>query len=134
MIDSNVGLGIINATQQQAHEVAIKHLESSHSAILDTLGAEVKKATEGVGSTKAALDKAHASIAEHTSAMADLHKTLGSIAPGINKAVAIATGTKRVRKNNKGEIEGVDVLDHEGKVIHQQTAVKDHSGRVIGMQ
>lgn len=133
-IDSNVGLGIMNVSQQQAHEVTLTHLKSAHSAILDTLGAEVKKATEGVGSTKAALDKAHDSLAEHTGALTELHKTLGSIAPGINKAVAIATGVKRVRKSKTGDIEGIDVLDHEGKVIHQQTAVKDHTGRVIGMQ
>jgi hypothetical protein len=133
-VDSNVGLGIINTVQDHSHQIAMRHLESSHSAVLDTLGAEVKKATEGVGSTSAALDRAHTALTEQSQSIGELHKTLGSIAPGINKAVAIATGTKRIRKTDKGEIDGLDILDPDGNVIHQTKAVKDAHGRIMGMQ
>jgi hypothetical protein len=39
-----------------------------------------------------------------------------------------------VRKTESGEIDGLDILDSDGKVIHQTKAVKDAHGRIMGMQ
>jgi hypothetical protein len=52
----------------------------------------------------------------------------------IKKAGALATARKAVRRNDKGEIDGLDLLDQEGNVLASHKAVKDKNGRVIGMQ
>ena len=52
----------------------------------------------------------------------------------VKKAGALATAKKVVRKNDKGEIDGIDIVDDGGKVLKSHKAVKDKHGRVVGME
>lgn len=130
-IDSNVGVQIIRASQEHQHEVALESLKSHHNAELTALQGQYAGAEGGMKSAHQSLSAAHEAINGHTEAVSS---KLDNIFDSVNKAVQIATGRKVVRKNKKGEIEGLDILDHEGKVVHSQNAVKDQNGRVIGLQ
>jgi hypothetical protein len=64
----------------------------------------------------------------------EIHDTLGKVFEGVRQAGALAKARKVIRRNHKGEVDGVDLLDHDGTVLASHTAVKDNNGRVIGMQ
>lgn len=133
-IDANVGIDLIKQRAQSDHDIVMQDLQSHHAAIVNTLSGQVQAATDGINSSTKALAGAQEAISGHTSKVSELSSKIGSIGPSINKAVAVATGQRMVRTHpTTGEVEGVDTLDHDGKVIDSKKAVKDAHGRVVGM-
>jgi hypothetical protein len=134
-IDSNVGLQLIKAAQEHDNEVNLQTIKSHHDAALANIGDQFAGATEGVKSVGGSLEKTHAAIEEHSDRLGNFGKQMTDIMQGVNKAVQIATGKRVIRKHPKtGEVEGVDVLNDKGEVIHSHKAIKDHTGRVLGLQ
>jgi hypothetical protein len=130
-IDANAGLEIVHKSIDHGHTVAIEGLKASHAAILDGLS---HKFDADTSATSKAVAKAHDSIQKQSMSLDQLHSTLGQVFEGVRKAGALATARKVVRRNDKGEVDGVDLLDHEGKVLASHKAMRDENGRVIGMQ
>lgn len=134
-IDSNVGVNLMKTQATQEHERAMQDLKTTHSAVIETLKGEISRAEGTAGSLAKASDAAHGSIAEHTGRVTAAMQQISVVGSHINKAVQIATGTRRIRKHPKtGAVVGIDVLDGEGNVIHSKKAVHDHQGRVIGLE
>ncbi len=134
-IDSNVGVDLMKTQHTIEHDNAMKALETHHQAVIETLKAQVQSATGSAAGISQAASAAHNAIAEHAGKMQEAVTQVGQVGPAINKAVALATGKRVVRKHPKtGVIEGVDILDHQGNVVHSQKAIKDHNGRVVGME
>jgi hypothetical protein len=130
-IDSNSGLEIVQKHIDHGHTVAIEGLKASHAAILDGLSA---KFDTDHSATSKAVAKAHDTIAQQGIGLQEIHNTLGKVFDSVRKAGALATARKVIRRNQKGEVDGIDLLDHEGNVLQSHTAVKDQNGRVVGMQ
>jgi len=134
-IDSNVGLQLLKASQEHDHAVNLQTIKSHHDAALANIGQQFAGATDGVKSVGGSLEKTHASIEQHAERMGQVGAQMNDLMSSVNKAVQIATGKKVVRKNAKGEIDGVDVLHREtGEVLASHKVIKDHTGRVIGHQ
>ncbi len=134
-IDSNVGVNMIKEQHAQEHALAMQNLKTTHTAVLETLKGEVAKAVGGAGSLTAASNAAHGAIMEHTGKMTDAMQQIATVGPAINKAVQIATGKRVIRKHPKtGQVQGIDIVDEAGKVVHSKNAVHDANGRVIGME
>jgi hypothetical protein len=130
-IDANAGLEVVHKQIDHGHTVAIEGLKASHAAILDGLSAKLGADTSA---TSKAVQKAHESIAKQSMSLDEMHQTMQKVFEGVRHAGALATARKVIRRNHKGEVDGIDLLDHEGKVLQSHTAVKDQNGRVIGMQ
>jgi len=131
-IDAETGLEIVHKQISHGHTIAIEGLKASHAAILQGLDAKLNQ-TQQAATTAVGEAKQH--IANNGATMAGVHDALDNVLHEVRKSAALATGRKVVRKNHKGEIEGVDVLHPEtGEVLASHTAIKDKSGRVIGMQ
>jgi hypothetical protein len=130
-IDSSAGLEIIHKQVDQGHTVAIEGLKASHAAILAGLDAKLGDVSRG---TQKAVEGAQETIQTHTDHLANIHSTLNHVFEGVKKAGALAGARRVIRKGPKGDIEGVDLLDHEGNVLASHTAIKDQSGRITGMQ
>lgn len=131
-IDAQAGLEIIHKQVAHGHTIAIEGLKASHAAILSGLDTKLNKATDAASS---AVNDAKEHIANNGATLAGVHDTLDNVLHEVRKSAALATGRKVVRKNHKGEIDGVDILHPEtGAVIASHTAIKDKAGRVIGMQ
>lgn len=130
-IDANAGLEIVHKTIDHNHTVAIEGLKASHQAIIDGMAAKFDTDHSQVSKS---VDKAHEMIHKQGMGINAIHDTLGKVFEGVQKAGALATARKVIRRNHKGEVDGVDLLDHEGNVLASHKAVKDQSGRVVGMQ
>lgn len=126
-IDATHGFEIIHKKIEHGHTVALEGLKASHAAILDMSN----KFDTSRNETQKAVEKAHDSIRAHTAGVED---TLGKMLQNVERAGKLATAKKRLRKNDRGEIEGIDLLDHDGTVLAQHKALKDSSGRVVGME
>ncbi len=134
-IDSNVGLGLIKEQHTQEHDRAMAALQTHHAAVIETLKGEVQSATGSAAGISKAASAAHQSIADHTATITGAMQQISTVGPAINKAVQIATGKRVIRKHPKtGQVQGVDIVDDSGKVIHSKNAIHDHNGRVIGME
>ena len=139
-IDTSVGTDIINKQVEMQHTFALEGLKTSHKAILDGLGAKLDGLTAKVDhvsrGTSEAVNGAHQAIAtvNHGVTMDHLQKSLSDVFNEVKHAGKLATAKRVIRKNEKGEIDGIDLLDGEGNVLASHKALKDKSGRVIGMQ
>ncbi len=134
-IDSNVGVNLIKEQHQHEHTVAMEALRTTHTAIIETLKGEVSKAVGEAGNISHAAAAAHGAIREHSGRITEAMQNIATVGPVLNKAVAVATGKRVIRKHPKtGAVEGVDILDEGGKVIHSKNAIRDHTGRVIGLE
>jgi hypothetical protein len=133
-IDSNVGLQLLKSAQDHDNDVNLQTIKSHHDAAVASIGQQFAEATGGVKSVGSHLEKVHESIEEHSNRMGELGKKVTDVFDHVNKAVQIATGKRRIRKNAKGEIEGMDILNDKGEVLVSHKALKDHTGRVIGLQ
>lgn len=130
-IDSSTGLEIVHKQISHGHTVAVEGLKASHAAILAGLGTKLDNVAS---STSKAVGDAHKAIHTSHHTISDVHETLNNVFHEVKKAGALATGRKIVRKNDKGEIDGIDIIDPDGNILASHKALKDKSGRVIGMQ
>lgn len=130
-IDSNAGLEIIHKQVEHGHTVAVEGLKASHAAILQGMSAHFDTAHTA---TSKAVSKATEAVHSQGHSLAGIHETLDKVFEGVKKAGALATAKKVIRKNANGEVDGIDLLDHEGNVLASHKAIKDKSGRVTGMQ
>lgn len=130
-IDSNNGIEIIHKHLDHGHTVAIEGLKASHAAILEGLGA---KFDNEHSATSRAVDKAHEAINSNTNRLTDIHEHLDKVFKSVQQAGKLATAKRHMRRNAKGEVDGIDLIDHDGTVLASHTAIKDQAGRIIGMQ
>jgi hypothetical protein len=133
-IDANVGLKLLEAANQREHEVNMQGIKSHHEAIIGNLGQQFQGATDGVKSIGKSLKSTHEAIDEHVQQVGELGAKMNEVFHGVHKAMKLATAKKVIRKSPDGQIEGVDHVDEDGKVIKSQTAVKDRHGRVTGLE
>lgn len=132
-IDSEAGLRMISEQHSREHEVAIEGLKANHSALLSTLDNKLDRVTSAGSTVNNALAKAHEGISTQGANVAAIHSGLNDLADHVKRVGRLATASKVVKKNAKGEIEGVDVVDHDGTVLAHHKAIKDKTGRVTGM-
>jgi hypothetical protein len=133
-IDVDAGAAIVSKHVDHSNNVELQTLKSVHTASLDALNSKLDKTLSGTAAIGSAVADAHKGIAHHGMTAAATNDALEQVIQTIKHHAAIASGKKIVRKNPKGEIEGIDVVDHTGKVLHSQKAQRDHNGRLVGMQ
>jgi hypothetical protein len=134
-IDSNVGIQIIRAQQEHEQDVTLQTIKSHHEAALTALQHQFAGAMGSVGAAGSVnAQSTHDAIEKHSQNMGELAKHVTDIFSHVNKAVQIATGRRVIRKNARGEVDGVDILGHDGTVLASHKAIRDHTGRVTGLQ
>jgi len=131
-IDSSAGIEIIHKQIDHGHTVAIEGLKASHAAILQGLDSKLS----GVASqTQSAVNGAHEAIVQQSVSTEHLHNTLNKVFDAVQHTGKLATARKVIRKNGKGEVEGVDLVHPEsGEILASHMALKDPTGRIIGLQ
>jgi hypothetical protein len=131
-IDATTGLEIVHKQVSHGHAIAVEGLKASHAAILEGLGAKLEGATKHANE---AVQTAHEAITSHGINTEHVSHMLSGVLHEVKKAGALATGRRVIRKNDKGEIDGVDILHPEtGELLASHKATRDKSGRVVGMQ
>jgi hypothetical protein len=131
-IDATTGLEIVHKQVSHGHTIAIEGLKASHAAILEGLGAKLDATSQHAHK---AVQTAHDAIQQQGLSTEHVSNLLDGVLNEVRKTGALATGKRVIRKNDKGEIQGVDILHPEtGAVLASHTALKDAQGRVIGMQ
>ena len=130
-IDSKAGLAIIGAQQDHENDQVLESLRAHHTAVITALNSTLDNAD---GKVHAAIENAHKTIDQHLAKLGEVSGKMSDMADSANKAVQIATGKRVVKRNHKGEIEGMDILGEDGTVLKSHKAIKDHTGRVIGLQ
>ena len=133
-IDATSGVEIVSKHLDHGRTVAIEGLKASHAAILDGLNHTLTTADNASNKASEAVDKAHEAVKSHGMSIDHVHQLLSGVLEEVKRHGAIATGKRVLRKNEKGHVEGVDIHDQHGNVIASHTAVKDQSGRIVGLQ
>src|SRR5581483_7422140 len=133
-IDSEYGIELIHKQIDHGHTVAIEGLKASHEAILQAMAAKLDQTHNAATSASTALGDAKGHIEKHGVDLQTVHATLNNVLNEVKRTHALATGRKVVRKNKKGEIEGIDIFGHDGTKLASHIALKDHTGRIVGMQ
>ena len=134
-IDSETGLEIVHKQIDHGHTVAIEGLKASHAAILATLEAKIDPTHKAATSTHDAVSHAVGEIQKHGVSLDTVNKTLMDTFEHVKRTAQIATGKKRIRKNAKGEVEGIDIHHAQtGELLARHTAIKDGNGRITGME
>lgn len=133
-IDADAGLKIISTQIGHKHDIAIEGLKTSHAALLTSLNAKIDNMTNAGAKVNEAFANAHDGISTQGANIAAMHSNVNDVLEHVKHIGKLATARKVVRKNGKGEIEGVDSVDHDGTVLQSHKAIKDKSGRVTGMQ
>jgi hypothetical protein len=129
-IDAEAGLAVIRAHAEEQHDLAMEGLKASHTAVLTAMEAKMSGDV-----TTDAVKSAGDAIRSHSVDLHTINSTLDSVLGEVKKTHAIATGHKRIRKNKDGSIDGFDILHPQtGEVLQSHKALKDASGRVIGIQ
>jgi hypothetical protein len=129
-IDANAGVALAAKHVDHSHAVAIETMKASHTASIDTLNAKLNQAVSGTAATQKAVADAHNGIAAHGMSAGATNDALDHVINTIKHHAAIASGHKVLKHNAKGELEGMDVLDHSGKVLASHKAVRDQHGRM----
>lgn len=130
-VDANNGLEIIHKRIELGHDAAIEELKASHSAILETLKKKLEVDNSNVSK---AVSEASQSISKQGMSIADMQGTLEKALKHVEQVGKVATAKRRLRKNDKGEVDGIDLVDNDGVVIASHKAIKDKTGRVVGME
>ena len=133
-IDANNAIEIVHKQIAHGHTIAVEGLKASHAAVLSSLGAKLDATHQASKVTSEALADAKGHIASQGAGLSGVHDLLQNVFHEVKKAGSLATAKKVVRKNAKGEIDGVDLIDEGGKVLRSHKAVKDHTGRIVGME
>ncbi len=132
-IDSNTGLEIVHKQIDHGHTVAIEGLKASHAAILATLEAKIDPTHKAASEN--AVNQAVGEIQKHGVSLDTVHKTLMDTFEHVKQTAQLATGKKRIRKNAKGEVEGIDIHHPvTGELLASHNAIKDAAGRIVGME
>ena len=131
-IDAATGLEIVHKQISHGHTVAIEGLKASHAAILEQFGAKLDSTRD---TAHKAVKMASDNIEKQGIDVGHVSNLLEGVLNEVKRSGALASGHRVIRKNDKGEIEGVDILHPQtGEVLASHTAIKDKSGRVVGMQ
>ena len=133
-VDAKAGADIIHTQLEHDYKHTAKTLEASHDAILAALYSNLDKAGDVASRAGSAVDKANEAIETSHNGITQVHQKLNGVLDQVKHQTAIATGRKVLRKNHKGEVEGVDIVAPDGKVLQSHSVVKDASGRVTGLQ
>jgi hypothetical protein len=134
-IDTNSGLTIVQKQLEHGHKVAQDTLNASHEALLSALEVKLDPTHKAATNAQDAVSHAMGEIQKHGVSLETVHSTLAKVMDHIKHQGAIAVGKKRIRKNAKGEIEGVDIHHPEtGELLASHKAIKDKSGRITGME
>ncbi|MGH9822606.1 MAG: hypothetical protein ACREDR_05075, partial [Blastocatellia bacterium] len=133
-IDSKVGDTIIRSAAETENDQAMEAVRAHHEASTAALTHLIRTGDTDLNSLKPHVDAAHAEISKYGQQIGEMHGQLTDVFSQVNKAVKIATGKRVIRKNDKGEIDGVDILGDNGEVLASHKAIKDKTGRVTGMQ
>lgn len=129
-IDAQAGSSIIEKHVAHSNAVELATMKASHTASLDTLNAKLNNAVGGQSATNKAMTDAHNGIAQHGLSAGATNDALDQVIQTIKHHAAIASGKKVLRHNGKGELEGLDIVDHSGKVLSSHKAVRDQHGKV----
>lgn len=131
-IDASAGLEIIHKQVEHGHTVAIEGLKASHAAILQGLDSKLNGVAQG---TENAVKDAHSAVVQQSVTTEHLHNTLNKVFEAVKHTGALATARKVIRKNHKGEIEGVDLIHPQtNEVLASHSVLKDATGRITGLQ
>lgn len=133
-IDSKFGWELIRAQIDHENEVNLSQVKAHQATEAEGLRNQLGEAAAGVKALPTVIQRTHEAIDQHGQVMGEMAGKLGEVFNQATHAIKVATGQRRIRKNAKGEIEGVDILDHEGNVLASHQAMKDGNGRVIGLQ
>jgi hypothetical protein len=133
-VDAKAGADIIHTQLEHDYKHTAQTLESSHDAILAALFSNLDKAGDVASKAGGAVDKANEAIQSSHDGITKVHEKLNGVLDQVKQQTAISTGRKVLRKNPKGEVEGVDIVAPDGKVLQSHNVVKDSSGRVTGLQ
>jgi hypothetical protein len=129
-IDAQAGSAIIAKHVDHSNTVAIETMKASHTASIDALNAKLDKTTSGTNATQKAVTDAHNGIAQQGLSAGATNDALDQVINTIKHNAALASGKKVLRHNGKGELEGLDIVDHSGKVLSSHKAVRDQHGHV----
>jgi len=129
-IDANAGSAIIAKHVDHSNTIAIETMKASHTASIDALNAKLDKTVSGTNATQKAVSDAHNGIAQHGLSAGATNDALDQVIATIKHHAAIASGKKVLRHNGKGELEGLDIVDHAGKVLASHKAVRNSHGHM----
>jgi hypothetical protein len=129
-IDANAGSAIIAKHVDHSNTVAIETMKASHAASIDTLNAKLNNAVSGQSATNKAMTDAHNGITQQGLSAGATNDALDQVISTIQKHAALANGHKVLKHNAKGELQGMDVVDHTGKVLASHKAVRHPDGSV----
>jgi len=129
-IDAQAGSAIIAKHVDHSNTVAIETMKASHTASIDALNAKLDKTVSGTNATQKAVSDAHNGIAQNGLSAAATNDALDQVINTIKHHAALASGKKVLKHNHKGELEGMDIVDHSGKVLSSHKAVRDSHGRM----
>jgi len=129
-IDANAGSAIIAKHVDHSNTIAIETMKASHTASIDALNAKLDKTVSGTAATQKAVADAHNGIAQHGLSAGATNDALDQVIATIKHHAAIASGKKVLRHNGKGELEGLDIVDHAGKVLASHKAIRNSHGHL----
>jgi len=133
-IDTNAGMHIMSQAIDHQHSKVMEGLKATHEAILAGLDANLTKQNEAEKQTQQAKAVQDAKDKSIGITLADMHRHLQDVGEQIHHVRKLASAQKRVRKDKKGKIEGIDLVDKDGTVLSSHKAVHDEHGRIVGMQ
>lgn len=132
-IDSQVGMTLIKTQQEHVNDVTLESLKASHAAATTQMAGAAEKTAGAVAQIPSSMKATHSAIQEHAKSLTEVSAGMSDLLTSVNKAVALATGQRRIRKNHKGEVEGVDVLDNDGNTLAALNVLRDQTGRITGL-
>lgn len=133
-IDAQANVEIIHKTLDHGHTVAIEGLKAQHAAVLDALNANLTRASEAAQGANKAVEGAQDTIRSHTLTTEHVNTAMHGVLGEVQRIGKLATAKRVIRKNTRGEVEGVDLVDHlTGATLASHKATRDGNGRVTGL-
>lgn len=133
-IDSQAGIAVVHKQIDHGHTVAVESLKASNAAALATLEAKLDQTNKAHTHTVEAHSGTQKAIEKHGVSLQAAHAMLNKVLEHVTTQSKLAHGRKVIRKNGKGEILGMDIVDPAGAVLKSHTAIKDAHGRIVGME